>query len=368
MKTAQLYRERMGALQDRMAQQGVDLVAIAPTANMRYLTGFAPLMDERFCALLVGQTSIRLLIPELNADQVEAHTGMSAVRWMDSDGPQFPLAEALKGLGIEGGTILAADDSMRADSLLLLQDMVKPKKSLAAGNLMTPLRISKSEAEIEVIARAAALADRALMAGADACQPGMTELQVADRIAGYFREHGAEMVDFVIVASGPNGAFPHHETGERRLESGDTIIIDIGATLGGYKSDITRVVQLGEPPAEVSSAYKAVLEANRRGRRAAVPGARAQEVDRAARQTIEQAGYGAYFTHRTGHGLGLEIHEPPWITSNSQTELEPGMVFSVEPGVYIPGRFGVRIEDIILVTEGESRNFTGLDHALIVKA
>jgi Xaa-Pro aminopeptidase len=368
MKTAQLYTERLSALQSEMARQGVDLIAIAPTANMRYLIGFAPLMDERLCALLVGVASTRLLIPELNADQVEAHTGLSTLRWSDADGPHKELAEALDGLGIKAGAVLAADDTMRADSLLFLQDMVKPKQSVVAGNLMTPLRIRKSDQEIELMARSAALADAALLAGAEACRPGVTERQVGDTIARYFHEHGAEAVDFVIVASGPNGAFPHHETGDRRLETGDTIIIDIGATLGGYKSDIARVVQLGEPTAEVSELYEAVLEANRRGRQAAVSGARAHEVDLAARESLEQAGLGAYFTHRTGHGLGLEGHEPPWITSKSQTQLEPGMVFSVEPGVYIPGKLGVRIEDIVVITEGESRNLTGLDQALIVKS
>lgn len=368
MTSPELFSERLGKLQAEMARQGVDLVAIAPTANMRYLTGFAPLMDERFCALLVSQADTCLLIPELNADQVEAHTGMEANRWADADGPERPLAEALDGLGIETGATLAADDSMRADSLLFLQQMVRPIRTVPAGNLMAGLRSCKSEDEIALLARSAALADEALMAGADACRPGVTEREVADRIAGYFRAHGAETVNFVIVASGPNGAFPHHETGGRRLEDGDTIIIDIGATLGGYKSDITRVVHLGQPTAEVSEVYNAVLKANQIGRQAAVAGARAHEVDQATRESLEQAGLGDFFVHRTGHGLGLEIHEPPWITATSQTRLKPGMVFSVEPGVYMPGKFGVRIEDIIVVTEGESRNLTGLDHELIVRA
>ncbi len=367
MTSSDLFSERLSGLQTEMAQQGVDLVAIAPTPNMRYLIGFAPMMDERLCALLVGVESTRLLIPELNADQVEAHTGMSTLRWSDADGPLKELAEALDGLGIEVGAVFAADNTMRADSLILLQELVKPKQSLAAGNVMTPLRIRKSDQEIELMARSAVLADAALLAGAEACRPGVSERQVGDTIARAFREGGAERVDFVIVASGPNGAFPHHETGDRRLESGDTIIIDIGATLDGYKSDISRVVQLGEPTAEVLELYEAVLEANRRGRQAAVPGAQAYEVDLAARKSLEEAGLGVYFTHRTGHGLGLEEHEPPWITSKSQTQLEPGMVFSVEPGVYIPGKFGIRIEDIIVITEGESRNLTGLDHEMIAR-
>ena len=186
-------------------------------------------------------------------------------------------------------------------------------------------------------------------------------------IANHFRDIGAEEVDFAIVASGPNSAFPHHEPGQRRLQEGDTIIIDIGCTLSGYKSDITRVVHLGEPSEEVKRVYDAVREANLRGREASLAGARAQDVDHAARKAIEEAGYGQYFFHRTGHGLGLEVHEPPWITSESDTILEPGMVFSVEPGIYLQGQFGIRIEDIVAVTSGECRRLTGLDHELIIR-
>ncbi|MBI3764499.1 MAG: aminopeptidase P family protein [Chloroflexi bacterium] len=360
--------ERLSRLQAQMAHDGVDLVAIAPTANMRYLLGFAPLADERPCALLVSRQATRFVVPMLNADQVEGRTGLKAIRWADAAGPQQALAEALSGLGVAPGGVLAADDTMRADALLILQEAIRPARTLAAGGLMTALRIRKSEAEIEALARAAAQADRAVMVGVEACRPGVTEREVADKIAGYFRQDGAELVDFTIVASGPSGAFPHHETGDRRLQPGDTIIIDIGASLHGYKSDVTRVVHLGEPSDEVRAVYQAVLEANRRGREAARAGARARDVDRAARGSIEQAGYGPHFLHRTGHGLGLEVHEPPWMTSESDTLLEPGMVFSVEPGVYLQGKFGVRIEDIVVVTEGECRCLTGLDHQLMVKA
>ena len=367
MTTSNLSTERIGRLQAHMRQANVDLAAIAPTANMRYLLGFAPFADERFCALLVTPQATSFVVPELNADQVEAHTGLTVIRWSDAAGPDQALAQALHELGPGPHSVLAADDSMRADALLLLQEMVRPGQSVMAGDLMTPLRVRKSAAEIELLAQAAALADQALLAGAAACQPGVTEREVAHEITNYFRQNGAESVDFVIVASGPNGAFPHHETGQRRLQPGDAVILDLGATLNGYKSDLTRVVHLGQPSAEIQAAYQAVLEANQRGRAAALAGAKAREVDRAARQAIEQAGYGPFFRHRTGHGLGLEIHEPPWITAESETILEPGMVFSVEPGVYLPDQFGIRIEDIIVVTEGECRCLTGLDHQLIVK-
>jgi len=359
--------ERLSRLQKQMAHAGVDVVAIAPTANMRYLLGFAPLADERPCALLVSRDDIRMMVPELNADQVEARTGVTGIRWTDAAGPRQALAEALGELGITPGGVLAADDAMRADALLLLQEIVSPKKTMAAGELMAALRMRKSEAELEVMARAAAMADAALMAGADVCRPGVTEREVAEQIATSFRSQGADQVDFTIVGSGPNGAFPHHEFSDRRLEAGDMVIIDLGATLNGYHSDVTRVVHLGEPSAEERAIYELVLEANRRGRQAAVAGAYARDVDRAARKVIEEAGYGPQFIHRTGHGMGLEVHEPPWITSESNTVLEPGMVFSVEPGIYLPGRFGVRIEDIVVVTEGESRCLTGLDRAMIIK-
>jgi Xaa-Pro aminopeptidase len=367
--TSKESADRISRLQAEMRQRGVNLLALAPTVNMRYLLGFAPIADERPCFLLIGPWATAMVVPALNADQVEAHTGIRPVRWTDATGPRQAIEEALADLDIGPGAVLAADNSMRADGLLLLQEIAAPERSLAADGLMSVLRIRKSESEIEALSRSAALADDALMAGADACRPGATERDVAWAVTRHFLKNGAEKVDFTIVASGPNGAFPHHETGKRRLETGDTIVLDLGATLDGYKSDVTRVIHLGEPHAEVWAAYGAVQEANRRGREAAVAGARACVVDQAARQSLEKAGYGPYFVHRTGHGLGMELHEPPWITSDSDTVLEPGMVFSVEPGVYLPGKFGIRVEDIVVVRrDGVCRRLTGLDHNLMVRS
>jgi Xaa-Pro aminopeptidase len=361
---------RIHRLQTEMAQQHVDLVAIAPTVNMRYLLGFASLADERPCFLLLSPSATALVVPALNADQLEAHTGLPAVRWTDADGPRQAMSQALATLEVgRGVATMAVDNTMRADALLLLLDMVAPAQSMPADTLMAALRMVKSEAEIEVLARSAKLADDALLAGVAACRPGATEHDVAKAIADHFRQNGAESVEFTIVASGPNGAFPHHETGQRQLQTGDTIVVDIGASLDGYKSDITRMVHLGEPSAQVLAAFDAVREANLAGQRAAVAGARAGDVDLAARQSLERAGYGPYFVHRTGHGLGMEVHEPPWISSESDTIIQPGMVFSIEPGVYLPGKFGIRIEDIVVVQpEGPCRNLTGLAHDLMVCA
>jgi Xaa-Pro aminopeptidase len=206
-----------------------------------------------------------------------------------------------------------------------------------------------------------------MQAGMDACRPGATEAEVAWVVEEAFRKDGADVVTFTLIASGPHGAFPHHHSGPRRLQTGDAIILDIGATLNGYQSDITRMVFLGEPPDEFLQVYEAVLAANERGRAAVRPGVMAQEVDQATRSTLEAAGYGDYFIHRTGHGLGLEVHEAPWIMAGNEQILEEGMVFSVEPGVYLPGQFGIRIEDIVVVTDTGVRTLTGFDRQLVVK-
>ena len=367
MKDAHDFQEQIGHLQDEMIQSEVDLTIIAPTANMRYLAGFAPMMDERFCALLVSQNGFSMVVPDLNADQVETHTGLTVIRWKDELGPNEAIDSAISQLAVPSNSILAADNSMRAEHLLLIQDKTMPDRSLPASELMSRLRITTTQDEIDKLARSAALADRAMQAGIDACIPGITERQVSNQIANYFFDNGAEKVDFTLVASGPNGAFPHHQSGDRTLETGDPVILDIGATLAGYKSDITRMVCLGDPPQEVIETYNAVLDANQAGRAAAVIENSALDVDRAARSSLKNKRLDQFFVHRTGHGLGLEGHEPPWITSTSETKLAPGMVFSVEPGIYLPGKFGIRIEDILVVTDGDPLLLTGFDHELVVK-
>lgn len=332
---------------------------------MRYLLGFTPHPDERVCLLLVAQQAVRMVVPSLNQEEIAAHTDLELVGWADADGPTEALRRAL--VAWPSSRVLAIDGPMRADFLLHLQSVVTPSQTIPADSLIAPLRQRKSAEEVEALARAAAQADRAMQAAVNACQPGGTEASVAWATETAFRQDGAEAVDFTLIAAGPNSAYPHHHSGERRLQQGDAIIIDIGATLNSFKSDITRMVYLGEPPAEFRQAYAAVLDANQRARAAVRPGVAASEIDRAARSTLESGGYGPYFTHRTGHGIGLEVHEPPWIMAGNATVLEDGMAFSVEPGVYFVDKFGVRIEDIVVVTQSGVRTLTGFDHSLVVK-
>jgi len=358
-------KTRLSQLQAAMQAAKVDLLAVGPTANMRYLLDFAPHADERLCLLLVSAAAINVVVPTLNADDLAAHTDLPLHRWPDADGPEMALAQAL---GSQPQVKrLAVDGTMRADFLLPLQAATTPHETITGEPLLAPLRARKSPEEIELVAQAAAQADRAMQVVIDACRSGVTELELAWVAREAFRQDGAEEVTFTLIASGPNGAYPHHHSGGRRLQTGDAVIIDIGALFNGYQSDITRMVFLGEPPADFVAAYEAVLAANRQGRAAVRPGVAAGEIDRVTRGKLAEAGYGDYFIHRTGHGLGLEVHEQPYIMAGNEQVLAEGMVFSVEPGVYLPGKYGIRIEDIVAVTDSGVRTLTGFDHQLVVK-
>jgi Xaa-Pro aminopeptidase len=358
-------KERLAKLQSQLGAQSVDLAAMGPTANMRYLLGFAPHPDERVCLLLVTPNDVKMVVPVLNKEEVVAHTeNIQMVSWADVDGPQAALRQAL---GTQKFSAVAFDGGTRADFLMALQANVGGAKISSADTLIAPLRERKGADEIQILAEAAHQADVAMQAAVDACRVGATEAEVAEAVQKSFRQSGAESADFFIVGAGANGAFPHHHSSATKLKAGDAIVIDIGATHRGYKSDITRMVHLGKPTQEFMTAYDAVLQANQRAMAAVKPGVKAEEIDRTGRSVLESAGLGKYFTHRLGHGLGLDGHETPWIMKGNATVLEEGMVFSIEPGVYFPGRYGIRIEDIVVVTANGVRNLTGFDHALVVK-
>ena len=358
-------RNRLERLKQVLEQHEVDCAVFGPTNNMLYLLGGVSHPDERLCLLMVTPDGVQLLSPKLNADIFASFTDIPVLTWEDAQGPDSALAASL--LGKRNIHTLAADGSMRADFLLAAQKTCSPEDIVSADTLVAGLRVVKSPDEIEALARAALQADKAMQAAADACKPGATEAEVAWAAEEAFRSDGAERVEFTLVAAGKNGAFPHHNTGEKRLEKGEGIIIDIGASMKRYKSDITRVIFLGDPNREFLQAYELVRKANTAGRKAVRPGVRAEEIDRATRSVIEQAGMGQFFIHRTGHGLGLDVHEEPWIQAGNVTPVEEGMVFSVEPGVYIPERFGIRVEDIVVATSEGCRTLTGFDHSLVVK-
>jgi Xaa-Pro aminopeptidase len=243
--------------------------------------------------------------------------------------------------------------------LRLLEAASSRLSFLDAEPLLASLRIRKDSSEVACMRKAVELTEAALEAVLIVLHPGMSERAIAGLLISELRERGAEGLSFEpIVVSGPNSALPHGVPGERRLGEGDPLLFDFGAIAGGYASDITRTVFIGKADDELKKVYEVVKRANQAGRAAARPGREIQEVDRAARRVIVEAGYGQYFTHRTGHGLGLEIHEPPYAREGDRTILEEGMTFTVEPGIYLPGKGGVRIEDDLLITPDGCESLT----------
>jgi Xaa-Pro aminopeptidase len=360
-RVAQLERTRAA-----MTERGVDALAISPSDDLRYLLGFAPTADERLCMLLLGLTRMLIVVPGVNAEQMRAAVPeIELVRWEDADGPRAALADALALLELDDATI-GVDGTMRADSLLQLEALRPGARYLGAGEVLATLRVRKDAAELDALRASARTADTAVQAALAACAEGRTELEVAETASATFLREGCEEASFAFVGSGPNGAFPHHHSGRRVLRRGDSIIVDVGGRLDGYASDITRMAYVGEPTKQYLRVHAAVEAAVQAALAVIAPGVRCGDVDAAARGAIEEAGFGPFFVHRTGHGLGLSSHEPPWIMAGEQTPIESGMVFSIEPGVYLPGEFGVRLEEIVAVTADGPEILSGLPRDVYV--
>jgi Xaa-Pro aminopeptidase len=259
-------------------------------------------------------------------------------------------------------------DSAWAMHLLGLQRTLPGTSYVSLTEGLPMLRAIKDEHELARLATAGAGADAAFEEILGVRFAGRTENEVAVDLAALLRKHGHSTVDFTIVGSGPNGANPHHEAGPRTIQPGDAVVLDFGGLCDGYGSDTTRTVCVGEPSEEVRTVYEVVRQAQQAAFEAVRPGVPCQEIDRVARQVIADAGYGEYFVHRVGHGIGLSTHEPPYMVEGEQQPLVPGMCFSIEPGIYLPGRFGVRIEDIVTVTEDGGRRLNNTTHDLQVVA
>ena len=333
-----------------MAREDVGLAVLGPGAHMQWLLGFAPHADERPCLLCVSASSAALLMPELNAEGSRRGTGLPFHEWSDADGPEGAFGRLVADLGVGAAARIVLDETMRADFAALVQDALPGAERQFTASTVGQLRMQKDDDEYAVLKRNALLADQAMQAGWAAMKPGMTELDVADVIRARFSALGASPL-FNIVGAGGNGAMPHHHTGETVLRTGDAVVMDIGARLDGLSSDITRMAVLGTPPEGYLEVHAIVEAAVQAAMAAARPDVRAKDVDAAARGVITEAGYGPHFLHRIGHGLGIEVHEPPYLTSVSETVLAPGMVFSIEPGIYLPGRFGIRLEEIVILRE-----------------
>ncbi|MFT4959077.1 MAG: Xaa-Pro aminopeptidase [Paracoccaceae bacterium] len=357
--------QRLQDLRARMAAEQVDLVALGPGPHMQWLLGFHPHADERPCLICISQSGAAFLMPTLNAEGSRRHTDLAFHQWSDATGPTTAFARLLDDLTVKNAAKIVLDETMRADFAALVQDALPDAERQFTGTTIGWLRMRKDQMEYAALKANARTADAAMQAGWAAMGAGMTELQVAQVIRDKFSDLGATPL-FSIVGAGGNGAFPHHQTGNAILQTGDAVVMDIGGGMDGYSSDMTRMAVIGTPPDGYDEIHAIVEAAVQAAMAAARPGVKAHEVDDAARGVISDAGYGDYFVHRTGHGMGVEIHEQPYLTSASQTVLQTGMVFSIEPGIYLPGRFGIRLEDIVILREDGPEIFSELPRDLRV--
>ena len=363
------YEQRLRRLARAQQEGRVDLMAIVPGANLRYLTGLEMHLSERITlALFPVEARPLLILPHLEALGAEQslETDISLYTYSDQEGPEPAFQRAADDLDLKGKTIGAEHLRMRVLELRRLEGHAPDSEFVDGEDLISRLRIIKDDEEIEAMRRASEVNEEVFREVMELIRPGVTELTLATTWQkAALDAGGGELPEAPIVASGPNGASPHTTATSRPLERGDLVIIDGFLRSQGYYSDMTRTYAVGEIDRELELIYSLVQEANAAASEIIKPGVKAEDVDAAARCVIEEGGYGEYFIHRTGHGLGLEIHEPPYIVEGNELILEPGMTFTVEPGIYLPGRGGVRIEDDVLVTEDGCEALTTLPRELL---
>jgi Xaa-Pro aminopeptidase len=364
-----LDSDRLDRARKAAADAGLDVLLITPGANLRYLTGYDALPLERLtCLVLPVDGDPVLVVPELERPAAVAspagRLALELVDWPETADPYALVASRLPA----SAQRIGLDDRMWAERVIRFRAALPGVEQALAGPVLRELRMRKSPAEVAALRRAGEAIDRVHARMSEWLRPGRTEREVGRDIADAILTEGHVRVDFVIVGSGPNGASPHHELSDRVIEAGEPIVVDIGGTTeDGYCSDETRTYALGEPPAEFVRYYEILRAAQEAACAAVRPGVACEHVDGVAREIIGEAGYGEFFVHRTGHGIGLETHEEPYIVSGNTVALEPGMAFSVEPGIYLPGRHGARIEDIVVCTEsgGERLNLRPRELAVL---
>ncbi|MCA9930496.1 MAG: aminopeptidase P family protein [Anaerolineales bacterium] len=364
-----MNQERLKRLQHQIVAHGMDGVALMPGPNMLYISGMHTHVSERPILLFVpADDDPAVIIPTLEAMKA-SDAGIPDERifaWDDADGYRGAFQRACAHLELADYLLGVESLHMRVFELELLHRYAPGLSTAYAEPIMESLRLIKDGAEIAAMERAIAVAQKAMDALLPRIKIGMTEKQVAALLTRLLLEGGADSIAFgPIVSTGPNGASPHAVPTERPLQSGDLLVIDWGCFVDGYPSDITRTFAVGAIDPELRRIYNAVKMANEQGKLVSAPGTSGEAVDQAARDVIEEAGYGDYFIHRTGHGLGLEVHEPPFMMVGNEEPLQPGNVFTVEPGIYLPGRGGVRIEDDVLVTANGHRSLTTYPRDLI---
>jgi Xaa-Pro aminopeptidase len=365
--TPSTYLDRLGRVRAAMTEQGVDVLLLSLGHDLPYLTGYDAMPLERLTMLVVPRDAgATLLVPRLEAPRVAEQPGVFTLRIWDETEDPTALAAELAGRA----ETVAVGDQMWARFLVELLPQLPGASFRRAVDVVGPLRTVKDAAEIDALRAASAAADRVarqLQAG-ELELVGRSEADVSADISARLLAEGHDKVNFAIVAAGQNAASPHHDAGDRVVAAGEIVLCDFGGTMNGYCSDITRCVFTGgtEPPSEIAEAYSVLHEAQQAGVAAATVGSPCEEVDRVGRRIIADAGYGDYFIHRIGHGIGMEAHEDPYMVEGNTSPLAVGNAFSVEPGIYLPGRWGMRLEDIVVATADGPEALNESDHALVV--
>jgi Xaa-Pro aminopeptidase len=368
---------RIDRVRARMEETGVDALLLSHGADLPWLTGYRAMPLERLTMLVLrAQGDPVLVVPALEAPRVSAADDLfSMLPWTDTENP-IDLVTSILGAGGTSGDKqrYAVSDRAWVTTVLALQREMPSAEWVEASTVTSPIRAVKDADELEALRRAGAAADRVatkLQAG-QIPLIGRTEAAVSGDIASMLVAEGHQQVNFAIVGSGPNAASPHHEPGSRVIGRNETVVCDFGGTYSldgdvGYCSDITRTVMTGSPSADIDECYQALWGAQQAAVAAAASGVSCEQVDRVARDAIGEAGFGHLFVHRTGHGIGIEEHEDPYLVSGNTELLQPGHAFSVEPGIYWPDRFGMRLEDIIVIdADGQPEPLNRVDHALVV--
>ena len=353
-----VYLDRLGRAAAEAERRGLGAVLVTPSKDYAYLLGYeAPALERLTCLVLPATGMPSLVLPRLEEPLARHQLGALAdsieiLPWAETDDPFSLVAGRL----LVGAMRIGVQDQMWARFVLRLRAVLDPAELVEGGHTLAALRQVKGPEEVERLRSAARAADEAMRAITTERLSGRTEAEVSGRISELLVAAGHQAADFAIVGSGPNSASPHHEAGQRVIGEGDAIVLDIGGTRDGYCSDTTRTAFVGEPPPDFVALYEVLRRAQAAACDAVRPGVSAESVDRAARDVIEEAGYGEQFLHRTGHGIGMEVHEEPYIVAGNGEALVPGHAFSVEPGIYVAGQWGARIEDIVVCTaEGGER-------------
>ena len=358
------YSARLERVRREMSARSIDAVLLSVGHDLPYLTGYHAMPLERLTLLVVRMDSTpRMLVPRLEVPRVVPQPGVfEVVAWNETDDPVAMAAKMLV-----GAKTIAVGDQMWARFLVELLPHVDGARFVRAVDVVGALRAAKDHEEIEALRLAGAAADRVALELQSGLIPlvGRTEAEVSADISSRLIREGHDVVNFAIVAAGENAASPHHHPSDRVIKKGEIVLCDFGGTMNGYCSDITRCVFTGEPTVEVRDAYAVLQRAQQAGVEAGRVGGTCESVDAAARRIIDEAGFGEYFVHRTGHGIGMEAHEEPYMVNGNRTPIVAGHAFSVEPGIYIPGKWGMRLEDIVVATANGPDSMNRANHDLV---